>query len=170
MRMLLNNSSEHDRAERNATSHPAGLFSRAGIRYEVALDILGSLIAHYAELIGIEHSRPTPDVSIVRQAEAIQRHLRRERNDLDPRNAVEIEAAIAHYAPLARCLYANPQNAPDPLMECAARFRQANASLALEGLDVDDADLALQAQIILGVETGDGAIERYRHRAAANRA
>jgi len=150
--------------------HPAGLFRRVGIRYEVALDVLGSLIAHYAEVIGIERSRPTPDEAILRQAEAIQRHLRRTRNDLDPRDAEAIEAAIAHYAPLARRLYAEPQNADDPLAKRAARFRQANASLALEGLDVDDADLALQAQIILGVETGDGAIERYRHRAAANRA
>jgi len=152
------------------TTHPAGLFSRAGLRYEVALDVLGALIAHYAELIGIERSRPVPDASVVRQGEAIQRHLRRERNDLDPRNAAEIESAVAHYAPLARRLYADPQNSPDPLMERAARFRQANASLALEGLEVDDADLALQAQIILGVETGDGAIERCRRRAAANRA
>lgn len=30
------------------TSYPAGLFSRTGIRYEVALDLLGSLIAHFA--------------------------------------------------------------------------------------------------------------------------
>lgn len=151
-------------------TYPAGLFSRAGIRYEVALDVLGALIAHYAELLGIERSRPVPDASIVRQAEAIQRHLRRVRNDLDPRDAQAIEATIAHYAPLARRLYADPQNADDPLTERAAHFRQANASPALEGLAVDDFDLALQAQIILGTETGDGAIERYRHRAAANRA
>jgi len=152
------------------TTHPAGLFSRAGLRYEVALDVLGALIAHYAELIGIERSRPAPDEAILRQAEAIQGHLRRTRNDLDPRNAEAIETAIAHYAPLARRLYADPQNAPDPLAERATHFRQANASLALEGMDVDGFDLALQAQIILGVETGDGTIERYRHRAAANRA
>jgi len=152
------------------TTYPASLFSRAGIRYEVALDVLGALIAHYAELLGIERSRPVPDASIVRQAEAIQRHLRRVRNDLDPRDAQAIKAAIAHYAPLARRLYAEPQTGPDPLAERAAHFRQANASLALEGLVVDDADLALQAQIILGTQTGDGAIERYRHRAAANRA
>lgn len=49
------------------TTYPAGLFSRAGIRYEVALDVLGALIAHYAEMLGIERSRPAPDVSIVRQ-------------------------------------------------------------------------------------------------------
>jgi len=152
------------------TAYSAGLFSRAGLRYEVALDVLGALIAHYAEVIGIERSRPTPDEAKLRQALALQTHLRHTRNDLDPRNAEAVEAAIAHYAPLARRLYADPQNSPDPLMERAARFRQANASLALEGLEVDDFDLALQAQIILGVETGDGAIERYRHRAAANRA
>jgi len=33
------------------TTYPAGLFSRAGVRYEVALDVLGSLIAHYAEVV-----------------------------------------------------------------------------------------------------------------------
>ena len=31
-----------------APSHPTGRFSRLGIRYEVALDVLGSLIAHFA--------------------------------------------------------------------------------------------------------------------------
>lgn len=65
-------------------TYPAGLFSRTGIRYEVALDVLGSLVAHYAELLDIEHSRPAPDVSIVRQAEAIQRRLRRPQNSPDP--------------------------------------------------------------------------------------
>jgi len=151
-------------------SRPAGLFSRAGVRYEIALDVLGALIAHYAEMLGIERSRPAPDETIVRQASALQAHLRRTRNDLDPRDAQEIESTIAHYAPLARRLYADPQIGPDPLAERAARFRQANASLALEGLEVDDFDLALQARIILGTQTADGTIERYRHRAAANRA
>lgn len=54
-----------------ATYHPAGLFSRAGVRYEVALDVLGSLIANCAEVLGIELSRPASDASIVRRAEVI---------------------------------------------------------------------------------------------------
>lgn len=65
MRMLLNNSSVLGQPVSNATSDPAGLFSRAGIRYEVTLDVLGALIAHYAELLGIERSRPVPDEAMV---------------------------------------------------------------------------------------------------------
>jgi hypothetical protein len=31
----------------------AGLFSRTGVRYEVALDVLGVIIAHHSEQIAI---------------------------------------------------------------------------------------------------------------------
>ena len=169
MRMPLNETHIPEQAERDA-SKTDSLFSRAGIRHEVALDVLGSLIAHYAELLGIERSRAVPDDAVVRQAEAIQRYLRHTRNELNPKNATEIESTIARYAPLARRLYADPQTASDPLAERAAWFRQANASLAREGRAVDDADLALQAQVILGVLSSEEAIERYRRPACRNQA
>lgn len=37
------------------------LFTRAGVRYEVALDVLGAIIANYSEAIAAEHEKPTPD-------------------------------------------------------------------------------------------------------------
>ena len=132
-----------------ATSLSAGLFSRAGIRYEVALDVLGALIAHYAELIGIERSRSVPDEATVRQAEAIQRHLRRVRSAPDPRDADAIEAAIAHYAPLARRPLPPGQRLP------GARRPGRRQRFGAPGA------------IILGTEVGEGVIERYRHRTAA---
>ena len=71
------------------------LFSRAGIRYEVALDVIGAVIAHYAEVVGIECDRPTPDEAKLRQGQAMQRRLRSERNELDRRDAAAIESAIS---------------------------------------------------------------------------
>ena len=35
----------------------AGLFDRAGVRYEVACDVIGALIAHYAEIMGREREQ-----------------------------------------------------------------------------------------------------------------
>ncbi len=40
---------------------PTALCSRSGLRYEVALDVIGAVIAHYAEEAGIERERPVSD-------------------------------------------------------------------------------------------------------------
>jgi hypothetical protein len=37
------------------------LFSRTGVRYEVALDVIGACIAHFAEGIAAELEKTTPD-------------------------------------------------------------------------------------------------------------
>ncbi|MBV2183407.1 MAG: hypothetical protein KUL88_02540 [Rhizobium sp.] len=114
----------------NSEKH--GLLSRLGVRYEVALDVLGALVAHYAELVDLERDWPVPDALNLRQAGALQAALRQTRDELDPRDADAIEAVIAHYGPHARRLTLHLER-PDPLAERAAQFRQANASLALEG-------------------------------------
>jgi hypothetical protein len=150
----------------HANIQPSGLFSRAGIRYEVALDVIGAVIAHCAEVIGDERGRPTPDEARLRQGQAMQRRLRSERNKLDRRDAAAIESAISCYGPLARRLYADLQNDPATQAERAEQFRQANASLALEGMIVDDEDLAIQQLVICGALNTEEAVALVlrRHR------
>ena len=147
----------------------AGLFPRAVIRYEVALDVIGAVIAHYAEVVGVERDRPTPDESKLRQSQAMQRRLRSERNGLDPRDAEAVESAISCYGPLARRLYADLQNDPETVACRAEQFRQANASLALEGMIVDDEDLAIQQLVIVGAISSDEAVALSLRRATEPR-
>ena len=45
------------------------IFNRVGIRLEVAQDVLGAIIAHYAAEIGKELAKPNPDVSVIEAAE-----------------------------------------------------------------------------------------------------
>ena len=82
-----------------------GIFNRQGVRYEVACDAIGALIAHHAEVIGTERSKPSPDEHVIAEAEAAQRHLRDERDELDSRDSAAIERVIATYGPLARAAY-----------------------------------------------------------------
>jgi predicted RNase H-like HicB family nuclease len=82
-----------------------GLFERVGVRYEVALDILGAIIAHWAAVTAAERDKPTPEASIITEAERARAELRVLRDALDPRDSQQIEAVIARYAPIARALY-----------------------------------------------------------------
>lgn len=45
------------------------LFSRAGVRYEVALDVLGAIIAHHSEAIAAEREKATPDEAVIAAAQ-----------------------------------------------------------------------------------------------------
>ena len=81
------------------------LFNRTAVRYEVACDIIGSIIAHHAEVIGKEREKPQPDEAVIADAEAHQRKLRDLRESLDAKNAATIEEVIATYGPEARRLY-----------------------------------------------------------------
>jgi hypothetical protein len=82
-----------------------GLFSRSGVRYEVACDVIGSLIAHYSEVAGAEMEKDQPDQAAIDAAEAEKSKLRKIRDELDPANADGIEQVIAEFAPKARALY-----------------------------------------------------------------
>ena len=81
------------------------LFDRAGVRYEVALDILGAIIAHHTELIAAERAKDTPDQDIVNREQQLKDQLRALRDDLTPQAADAIERVIAEYGPQARSLY-----------------------------------------------------------------
>ena len=76
-----------------------------GIRYEVAQDVLGALIAHWSEAAAQALDAVNPDPDRLAEIEAEQRKLRSLRHDLDPRDAAQIESVIAEHAPLARRLY-----------------------------------------------------------------
>ena len=140
----------------------AGLFDRAGVRYEVACDVIGALIAHYAEIMGREREQAQPNEAVLRVAGAMKAALAGERDDLDPRDSAGIEAAILRYAPLARRLYGPDENDHARQEQRRVDFDQVNASLALEGLAMSADDLAVPALLIRGDITHDEAVQCYR--------
>lgn len=82
-----------------------GLFARTGVRYEVACDAIGALLAHYAALIATERDKDAPDAGVIADAEAEQRRLRDAREALDPADASAVEEVIATYGQQALALY-----------------------------------------------------------------
>jgi predicted transcriptional regulator YheO len=82
-----------------------GLFKRSGVRYEVACDVIGAVIAHHSEVVATELDKAEPDPAVIAAAEAAKKALRDTREALDTRDAAGIEAAIATYGPQARALY-----------------------------------------------------------------
>jgi hypothetical protein len=84
----------------------AGLFCRTGVRYEVALDVMGAMISHYAEAIGRERSQANPDAAVVDLYQALQAEIRDRRDALDPQDAAQIEAMIRRFGPRARATFA----------------------------------------------------------------
>lgn len=150
-------------AQRIATT-PQRLFSRSGVRFEVACDVIGAVVAHFAEAIGRERDRPTPDSQKIAHAQQLVAELKDIREDLDPKDSAAIEATIERLAPLARHLYQDVQEGSQEARR-AAQFAQANATLALEGMPPSIDDLAIQAQIIRGTLSTDQAVARYQYRA-----
>jgi len=82
------------------------LFNRAGVRYEVALDVLGAIIAHHSEAIAAERDKPVPDEAVIGQSQKIKNALRALRDELDPSAEETIERVIEQYGQQARDLYA----------------------------------------------------------------
>ncbi|PPB84020.1 hypothetical protein B0O95_105204 [Mycetohabitans endofungorum] len=81
------------------------LFSRTGVRYEVALDVLGAIIAHHSEAIAVERDKPVPDEAVIERTLQKINALDALRDELDPREPETIERVIQQYAPQARELY-----------------------------------------------------------------
>lgn len=77
-----------------------------GVRFEVAQDVLGALMAHWAEAAAQVRDAANPDAEHLAAIEAEQRKLRTLRDELDPTDLAQIETVIAQHAPLARRLYA----------------------------------------------------------------
>ena len=77
-----------------------------GFRFEVALDVLGALLAHWSEAAPDALDAANPDPGRLAEIEAEQRKWRNLRHDLDPRDLAQIDSGTAEHAPLARRLYA----------------------------------------------------------------
>lgn len=144
----------------NTTGQP-GIFRRSGVRYEVACDCIGALIAHFASVVGTERSSATPNNDKLDRAEQLMTELRDTRESLDPANAAQIETAIERLAPLARLLYLDLQQGTQEARR-ASEFDQANHSLVLAGMPPSIDDLAMQARVILGTMSHDQAVGAYR--------
>ena len=83
----------------------SNIFSRVGIRLEVAQDVLGAIIAHYAEEIGEELAKPNPDVSVIEAAERVQDEMDELRGSLSVQEPERLEEVIKKYGPIARELW-----------------------------------------------------------------
>ena len=81
------------------------LFNRTGVRYEVALDVLGAIIAHHSETIAAEREKVAPDDAAIAAAQKAKDELRTIREELDPNADGAIEGVIAQYGQQARDLY-----------------------------------------------------------------
>ncbi len=83
----------------------SNIFSRVGIRLEVAEDVLGAIIAHYAAEIGKELAKPNPDVSVIEAAERAQDEMDELRDSLSVQEPERLEEVIKKYGPIARELW-----------------------------------------------------------------
>jgi len=89
------------------------MFTR-GIRFEVAQDVLGALIAHWAEAAAQVRDAANPDASRLATIQAEQRKLRILRDVLDPHDAAQIETVIAEHAPARTRITGRPCNSRRP--------------------------------------------------------
>ncbi len=83
----------------------SNIFSRVGVRLEVAEDVLGAIIAHYAAEIGKELAKPNPDVSVIEAAERAQDEMDELRDSLSVQEPERLEEVIKKYGPIARELW-----------------------------------------------------------------
>lgn len=143
---------------------PSRLFGRAGVRLEVAQDVIGAIISHFAELIGQEREQGSPRQHRIAEAHRLISELKDMREELDTRQPASIEAAIRWLAPFARHLFASTSDNPEAHRR-AAQFDQANASLRLEGQAMSIDDLVVQARVADGLWTTEQAVSWYRERA-----
>ncbi|MEJ5896810.1 hypothetical protein WIT60_08115 [Aquabacterium sp. G14] len=145
-------------------SQTARLFSRSGVRLEVAQDVIGAIISHHAELIGQEREQDAPRQDRIDEAQGLIRELKDIREALDAHQPASIEATINWLAPLARHLFADG-NGNLAAHRRASQFEHANASLRLEGHVMSIDDLVVQARVADGLWTTEQAVSWYRERA-----
>jgi hypothetical protein len=88
---------------------------RVGIRYEVALETLDAITAHYAGVKGLEREKPNPDEAVIEDARRIQDEMFTLRHSLKHDDEEAIEALIKKYAPIARELWDSWEQKGDQL-------------------------------------------------------
>lgn len=143
---------------------PSHLFGRAGVRLEVAQDVIGAIISHYAELIAQEREQGSPRQHRIVAAQRLISELKDIREELDTRQPASIEATINWFAPFARHLFADTCDNTEAHRR-TDQFEQANASLRLEGQAMSIDDLVVQARVADGLWTTLQAVDWYRERA-----
>jgi hypothetical protein len=145
----------------------AGLFCRTGVRYEVALDVMGAMISHYAEAIELERSQANPEAAVVTLYQALQTEIRSQRDALDPQDAAQIEAAIRRFGPRARATFAVSDETEQT--QRRAEFLHIVGQAAPESSTPDAALQAILAQVGCGAFDADEGVALWRQ-AAAQRA
>ncbi len=146
------------------TSPQAGLFCRTGVRYEVALDVLGAMISHYAEAIGLERSQANPDAAVVALYQILQAEIRNRREALDPRDAAQIEATIRRFGPRARAVFAGLDETRQE--QRRAQFLQIVGRSALGESAPNAVERAILAQVDIGAIDADEGVALLRQMAA----
>lgn len=153
--------SVHPVSESRDALPTVGLFDRVGVRYEVACDVMGALIAHYAEIIGREREQAQPDEAVLRVALAMKAALAVERDDLDPSDVTAIETAISRYAPVARWVYGQDDIDQVHPVQGQTAVVPGIALLAVEQLALSADDLAVQTWLLRGDISHDEAVQCY---------
>ena len=158
---LLTNT-RFDRLEKTYSSRTTNLFNRTLVRYELACEAIGALIAHYTAIIATERDRAPVDEAVLRLACVMKTVLKAEREDLNPSDSASIENAISRYAPLARRLDQGEEICAEPGPQENANLSLAKISQTLFGSVTKDDERAVQALIIRGDITHDEAVQSYR--------
>jgi hypothetical protein len=135
-----------------------------GVRLEIAHDVLGAVISHFAEQLGHERDAQTPRLDKINTAQQMIKEVKDIREQLDPADPEGIEKTIAWLSPYARHLFSTGAQTPEA-QQRANQFEQTNASLGLEGLPMSLDDLVVQARVIDGTWTTEQAVDWYRERA-----
>ncbi len=142
----------------------AGLFCETGVRYEVALDVMGAMIAHFAEAIAEERDRHDSDAGVVALYQALQAEIRSRRDALDPHDAVEIEAVIRRFGPRARAVFAGLDEAQQE--QRRVQFLQIVGRAAPEESALNAVERAILAQVGCGAIDADEGVALLRRMAA----
>ena len=142
----------------------AGLFCRTGVRYEVALDVMGAMISHYAEAIGRERSQANSEAAVVDLYQALQTEIRDRRDALDPQDAAQIEAAIRCFGPRARAVFAVSDDTEQA--QRRTEFLQIVGLAAPEDSTLNAVLQAILAQVGCGAFDADKGVALLRQMAA----
>lgn len=142
----------------------AGLFCRTGVRYEVALDVMGAMVAHFAEAIALERDRPDGDAGVVALYQALQAEIRSRRDALDPRDAAEIEATIHRFGPRARAVFTDLDETRQE--QRRAQFLQIVEQTTLGESALNAVERAILAQVGCGAFDANEGVALLRRMAA----
>lgn len=139
------------------------MIGRVGVRYEVALDLVGGVLSHLSEMTAREREASAPAPERLRALVALRECVRDLRDALDPVGDPQgIEVTISRFRPLARAAFGHDQISPEQRLERTRQFEQIEASMGLEGLAASAADELLRQLVADGVIDAELAVAAYR--------